>query len=266
MKTGYHAVYSNSFFDGIDDAYKYGFDFVQFELGVSKFFLENLTTSDLKKIKMYAKDKNIEITFHSPGDNVSLFCDPPLIRKGILDECKLILEKANILNARHITFHAGIYSQFKKSGDKQDYSNLSYYEDILYENIKFLLSNCGDILICVENYLLNQTIRNVVKKLIDEKTPLFLTLDVAKMYNGIDIIQDDYNLFVEYKDYIREMHIHDRNKEYGSHQTVGTGTVDFKLFQKFYNEKVYVNFEVRPVELASLSKDNLIKIWERDDL
>ena len=263
MKKGYHAVYSDNFFNGIDDAYKNGFDFVQFDLGVPMFFLDNLTTADLKEIKSYAENKNVEITFHSPGDNISLFCDPPLIRKGILDELKLILEKANILNARHMTVHAGIYSQFKRSGYKQDDSRAAYYENILYENIKFLLDNCGDVLICVENHCFSQTTKDVIKRLIDEKNPLFLTLDTAKMYyGGTEINHGDYAFFIEYKGFIREIHIHDFNKEFGSHQTVGTGTVGFKSFQKFYNEKVYVNFEVRPVEEAAVSKDNLLKIWD----
>lgn len=262
VKTGYHAIYENNFFDGIDDAYKNGFDFVQFDLGVHRFFLDNLSAADLNEIKKYAKNNNVEITFHSPGDNVSLFCDCLLIRKGILDQIKLILEKANILNARHITFHAGVYSQFKKSGAEQDDSRLSYFEQILYENLKFIIDNRGDILICIENYLFNQTIKKVITRLIDEGNPLFLTLDTAKMYyRGTEINQSDYEFYLEYKDCIREMHIHDLNSEYGSHQIVGTGTVDFKLFQKFYNEKVYVNFEVRPVEAASISKDSFIKIW-----
>ena len=264
MKKGYHAVYPNDFFEGIDDAYKNGFDFVQFDLGVPAFFLDNLAAADLKKIKDYAKNNNVEITFHSPGDNVSLFCDPPLIRKGILDELKLILEKANILNAHHVTFHAGVYSQFKKSGYNQDDSRSAYYEDVLYENIKYLIDNCGDVLICVENHCFTQTVKNVAKKMIDEKNPLFLTLDTAKIYyyGGTEVNQQDYAFFLEYKDFIREIHIHDMNKKFGSHQTVGTGLVDFKLFQKFYNEKVYVNFEVRPVEAAVISKDNLFKIWD----
>ena len=86
-------------------------------------------------------------------------------------------------------------------------------------------------------------------------------MDIAKIYNGTEINQNDYEFYLEYQDFIREMHIHDRNGEFGQHQTVGSGTVDFKSFQKFYNEKVYVNFEVRPIEAAVISKDNLIKIW-----
>jgi sugar phosphate isomerase/epimerase len=262
MKTGYHAVYSKDYFDGIDAAKNNGFDFVQFELGVPNFFLNDLSDNELKQIRDYAKDNNIQITFHAPGDNVSLFCDYPLIRKGILDECKLILDKANILNARHLTFHAGVYSQFKKSGCKADDFYTAHYEEVLYENVKCLTDYCGNVLICIENYMFNAIIRKVTKKLINEKNPLYLTLDTAKLYSGYaEIIKEDFAFYSELKDYIREIHIHDANKEFGQHQIVGTGTVDFKFFRQFYNENVYVNFEVRPVESAKISKDNLLEIW-----
>ena len=265
MKTGYHAVYSKDFFDGINDARKYGFDFVQFDLGVPKFFLNELTNQNLEDISAYANDKGITITFHAPGDNVGLFCDYPIIRKGILDEFSLILEKANKLKARHITFHAGNYSQFKKSGTKKDDSNTSYYEQVLYDNIKYLTEHCGGVLVCIENFALGDVSRRAIKRLIDDGNPLYLTLDTAKLYSDVTttaIIEEDFELFIQYKDYIKEMHIHDMNKEYKSHQTVGTGTVDFQLFKQFINNNVYLNFEVRPVEAAKISKDNLSSIWK----
>jgi len=263
MKTGYHAVYAKDYFDGIAAARNNGFDFVQFDLGVPKYFLNDLSDDQLREIRKYAENKNIQITFHAPGDNVSLFCDYPLIRKGILDEFKLILEKANILNARHVTVHTGHYPQFKKSGMKTDDSYSPHYEQVLYDNIKCLTDHGGGVLVCVENCGLNEIKRQVIGRLIEDGHPLFLTLDTAKLYGGTpEIIRGDYDLFVRYKDRIREMHIHDMNSEFGSHQIVGTGHVDFKLLQAFYNKNVYVNFEVRPVESAKISKDNLLKIWQ----
>ena len=66
--------------------------------------------------------------------------------------------------------------------------------------------------------------------------------------------------FEKNKDRIREIHIHGKNDSYGSHQSVGDGYVDFSLFKPFFNEDAYMNFEVRPVELAKQSKDTLFKI------
>jgi Sugar phosphate isomerases/epimerases len=155
MKTGYHAVYENNFFEAIDNASANGFEFVQFDLGIPKFYLDHLPNEDLFKIRDYAKNKGVEITFHAPGDNVSLFSDYPFIRDGILKQYKMIIQKANILEARHITVHAGGFPTFKKSGMKNDdYTSYyqDYYENILYSNLKNLLMYNQKTLICLENY------------------------------------------------------------------------------------------------------------------
>ena len=67
IKTGYHAVYAESYFSGIDDAKKYGFEFVQFELGVPAYFLNKSTKEKLLEIKIYAEDSGVEVTFHLPS-------------------------------------------------------------------------------------------------------------------------------------------------------------------------------------------------------
>ncbi len=260
MKTGYHAVYATDYFDGIDAAKANGFDFVQFDLGVPEFFLDALTADDLARIRAYAEEKEIAITFHSPGDNVGLFCDYPLIRQGILDQFKLLLEKANILNARHMTFHTGDYPRFRKAGEKSDDSHIAYYESVLYENLKVLTEHCGNILICVENLGFNVVSRSAVRKLINDTGKLFLTLDTGKMYKNGVLIQDDLLFFNQHKQFLREMHIHDANSD-GQHQIVGNGMVDFALFKPFVTEDVWVNVEVRPVEAAKRSKDKLLELW-----
>ncbi|HOP09902.1 MAG TPA: TIM barrel protein [Oscillospiraceae bacterium] len=260
MKTGYHAVYAKDYIDGIDAAKANGFDFVQFDLGVPEFFLDRLTPDDLTRIREHAEEKEIDITFHSPGDNVSLFCDYPLIRQGILDQFKRLLEKADMLNARHMTFHTGDYPRFRKAGERSDESHTVYYEAVLYENLKMLIEAAGDVLVCVENTGLNAVSRSAVRKLINDTGKLFLTLDTAKMYKNGTLIQDDYLFFEKHELFLREMHIHDINQN-GSHEFVGSGTVDFPLFKQFVNENVWVNFEIRPVEAAKISKSKLFELW-----
>jgi len=265
MKTGYHVIYARDFFDGIDDAQSNGFDFAQFDLGVPKFFLNDLTDSALREIRDYAADKNVQITFHAPGDNVSLFCDYSIIRGAILDEFTQILDKANTLNARHVTFHAGIYPRFRKSGTKTFDLNADHYGQVLYDNLAHLTARCGGVLVCLENYQWDGVTRQAVTRLIDDKNALYLTLDTAKLYkdrSAAELNGDDLALFVKYRDRIREMHIHDMNRDFGSHQTVGTGAVDFSMFRQFLSEQVYLNFEVRPVEAAKTSKDRLLEMWD----
>ena len=242
---GYHAIYSADYYAGIDDAVKYGFDFVQFDLGVPQLFLDTLSDDELIKIRSYAEDKNVRITFHAPGDNVSLFCDYPLIRQGILDQFSVILDKANKLNARHITFHMGNYPVFKKHDDTDYTFNLDHYADVLYENLTYLTERCGDVLVCVENSEIDELKLNVI-----EKSDVYLTLDTAKFTD------DTYDFYAKHRDRIRELHIHDRIKGFRSHQIVGSGMVDFSLFMQFINDDVYINHEVRPVEAAKISYEN----------
>lgn len=260
IKTGCHAVYEESYFGGIDSAKKYGFDFVQFELGVPTYFLHELPAEKLSEIKKYAEGNGTQITFHAPADNVGLFYDYPPIRRGVLDEFKRILEKANVLGARHMTFHTGTYSMFKKTGAKADSVRADYYENILYENLKELTANCGDVLVCVENNGFKTVEINALQRLIDENVRLFLTLDTAKLYRSENnILKSDLAFFEKNRERIREIHIHDKNDRFGSHQTVGDGYVDFELFRPFFNGDTYLNFEVRPIEAAKQSKDNLFK-------
>jgi len=262
MMTGYHAVYAGGYFDGIDVAKDNGFEFVQFDLGVPGFFLDGLSDDELRRIRDYAGHRDMRITFHAPGDNLGFFCDFPLIRAGIREQFKLILRKANMLGARHITIHPGSYSQFRKTGEQREDVCSPYYEQVFYDNVKYLTDNCGGVLVCVENFGWDATARRAIQKLMDEGNPLFLTLDIAKLYSGDSKIkQADYGFFLRNRARIREMHVHDKNS-LGQHQTVGTGDIDFKPFQAFVNEDVYVNFEVRPVGAAKESKDNLLLIWD----
>ncbi len=265
MKTGYHAVYENNFFEAIDSAKANGFEFVQFDLSIPKFFLDDLSVDDLIAIRDYAKSNNVEITFHAPGDNVSLFCDYPLIRDGILKQFKMIIQKANILDARHITLHAGAYPTFKKSGTKNDdyiSTYKDYYESILYENLKALILSNQKTLICLENYNFNAQIINVAKRLIKEEYALYLTMDIAKMYTKkFHINSEVLEFYKAHKSLIRELHIHDMNEHFGSHQIVGTGIIDFTLFYEFMrNDNTYMNFEIRPIQSAVKAKLELERI------
>lgn len=116
--------------------------------------------------------------------------------------------------------------------------------------------------ICVENYKLTESARNAIEYLMSN-SELYLTLDIAKLFTSDNqIIREDYEFFAKHKNRIREIHIHDRNREFGSHQTVGTGDIDFKILDEFINDNIYLNFEVRPVEEAKISKDKIKKILE----
>ena len=260
MKSGYHVVYARDYTEGIADARTYGFNFAQFELGVPSFYLDGLSDTQLKEIRDYVESSGVEITFHAPGDNVSLYADYPCVRRGNLEQFERILEKANMLKARHMTVHAGEFSSFKQSGGAGDVfagTFAAYYEDVLYENLKEVLRYAGDVLVCLENYHLNGVGMRAAQRLLDEGQSLYLTLDIPKIYTSsaaAQINEAQLAFYHKNRHAIRELHIHDCSEAHGSHQTVGTGSIDFSLFLPFCGPEVYLNFEVRPVEEAAKSR------------
>jgi sugar phosphate isomerase/epimerase len=137
----------------------------------------------------------------------------------------------------------------------------------LYENIEELINRTQKTLICFENYALNAVVMNVFDRIFRENGNLYLTLDIAKLYNkNFEIIQKDYEYMTERGERIREIHIHDVNPQYGGHQSVGSGIVDFKKFEKFlFREDIFMNFEVRPPEAAKLSKQTLFETFGKKD-
>ena len=266
MKQGYHSVYENNRYQAIDFAAENGFDFVQFDLGVPNNFLDNISEQQLIHIASYAKDRNVELTFHGPCDNVSLFTDYPSIRAGILEQYKIILYKANLLNARHITLHTGRYPEFKAANKKENkyiFKYGAYYEDILHENIRKISDMSGTVLICIENDHFNSFIRKCVANLIAQE-PIYLTVDIPKLFRkDITLDEDVYNFMHKNKALIREAHLHDYHMEYGRHQIIGEGKIDFtKFLELILQDNVYLNFEVRPKEAALLSMRQFEKICQ----
>ena len=266
IHTGYHAVYESSYRDAIDTARRNGFSFVQIDLGVPTFFLDDLSARELLDIKTHAADQGVALTFHAPGDNVSLFCDYPQIRRGNLEQFKRILDAANRLEARHITFHTGQHPAFKKIRAKaDDFSRefAGYYAAVLRENILTLVAHTQATLLCFENSGFTPLIMAVLDALLAEGHPLWLTLDTAKAYTpSLRVDQPVVDFMLAHRGAVREIHIHDRNREYGGHQVVGDGGVDFSLFSDWlFQESVYMNFEVRPVEGARESKQRLFRLF-----
>ncbi len=101
----------------------------------------------------------------------------------------------------------------------------------------------------------------MAKKLINNSYSLFLTLDTAKMYSkNFQLDKEVFDFYKEYIYFVRELHIHDCNERFGSHQIVGTGIVDFALFKEFIQkDNTYINFEIRPLESATITKEILIQ-------
>jgi sugar phosphate isomerase/epimerase len=259
MDIGYQAVYDEDYSDALDYAAQHGFQYVQFDLNVPRFYVDNLDETNLRKIRETAEKNKVAISFHAPGDNISLFSDYPLIRQGIINHFSKIFEKANLLGARHVTIHTGHYPSFNTSGSGNDdfekkYAH--YFADILYQNLYRLADVSGETLLCVENFKLTNVTMTVLEKVFAEGLPIYLTWDLAKTYD----LQLNCNEKVEefmrkHEDRIREVHIHDIKKGFRSHQTLGTGNLDLERYRSILSKPdIAITIEVRPREEAFISK------------
>ncbi len=75
-----HAVYGASIIDALTVARKHGFDFVQLDSKVPTFYVDRLSSGDVRSIGEIAAQPGVSLTFHEPGDNVGIFTDFPAIR------------------------------------------------------------------------------------------------------------------------------------------------------------------------------------------
>jgi sugar phosphate isomerase/epimerase len=259
---GFHAVYESDYFSGIKAAAEHGFQYVQFDLNVSTFFLDKLSHHHLEEIRKAADSLNIRIAFHAPGESIGLFTDSPQLRRGLIDQMKLILEKANHLNAHHLTVHLLRPPEFPRADTHEDElqsRHHEYYKRILQENLSELTKASGAMLITVENFYLEQIAVETLDEMFSRGTDIFLALDWAKLHR-VDCTRDNeqYSFFQRHSDRIREIHIHDMDRMGKQHLVPGQGVLDFEpLMSKFYDGGQWLTVEVRPIAEAVKAKDSI---------
>jgi sugar phosphate isomerase/epimerase len=257
MYIGYHAVFDPDYHDAIRYAADNGFDYVQFDLNVPRFFLERLSRGQARGLRQLTRDLGVGLSFHAPGDNVSLFTDYPSIRKGILAQFALILERANQAGARHLTVHPGFPPAFRKAGENHDAFRDAYrehYAAVLEENLRRIAARAGPMWICVENVGLLSTALPVVERLLGRS--ISLCWDIAKSQTQPEA--EPY--FRRNMGSVREVHVHDIDAR-GQHAALGEGRLELKPYlEVIRREGVATTIEVRPREAARQSRDTLLQM------
>ena len=259
MNFGYHAVYEKDYRSAITSAAQGGFQYVQFDLDVPTFYLEALSKRQINDIKSVCADTHINLSFHAPSDSIGLFTAAPLIRKGIHDHLKRILQILNDLDAHHLTVHPLNPPSFRRADTLEDSFQQEYeefYKDLFKSNLRQLTDIAGRVLIVIENLWLGPIANAALTELIHVGTDAFLTLDLAKMHKpGLIIDETQKAFFLKHKQRIRELHLHDFDEKGHSHLSPGQGQLNFaSLFKDFYNEYQWLTIEVRPFNEALKAK------------
>jgi 3-oxoacyl-[acyl-carrier protein] reductase len=257
---GYQAVFDADFADAIAYAADHRFDYVQFDLNVPRFFLDDLTARDLDRIRGAADGRGVRLSFHAPGDNVSLFTDYPAARDGLLRQMAVILERANDLGARHLTVHPGAPPTFRKAGEDDRAfrsEHWDHYKRVLADNLGWIADRAREVLVCVENSGAVDLAFEAIAPLLDAAAPLSLCWDFAKSQRQ----PGAGAYFGANAAHVREVHVHDIDSHGHGHGKVGDGTLDFGRYAALIERTdVATTIEVRPREAATESRDTLVRM------
>ena len=264
---GVHSVYESDIRSGIRAVARAGFQYVQFDLNVPTFFLDKLSRRDLREIRALADDSGVRLSFHAPGESVGMYTDFPLLRRGLLDQMKLILDRAGQLNAHHVVFHLLRPPAFLRADTRLDEIQTRFrdhYKAVLKENLTELANSGGTVIVTVENCHLESIAIESLDEMFQQGTDLFLSLDWAKLHRADGSRDDDqYRFFQRHSPRIREIHLHDMDMAGTQHLAVGEGRLDFGLlFSQFYDGSQWLTLEVRPLEEAARSKAALMTLLE----
>ena len=260
MLVGYHAVFDKDYLDTVAYAADNEFDYVQFDLNVPRFYLDQLTGREVRRIRAAAADRHVGLSFHAPGDNVSLFTDFPAVREGLLRQMHLILQRANDLGARHLTVHPGLCPSFREAGEGDDAYRAEYwgyYGRVLSDNLRWMAERAGTVLVCVENFGTVDLAFQSLAEIRDRGLPVYLCWDFAKSQSqaGAEVF------FRTNAAQIREVHVHDLDDQGHSHEIVGEGTMEFGRYADLIERAdVATTIEVGPREAASESRRRLAEI------
>jgi sugar phosphate isomerase/epimerase len=262
MFVGYQAVYDQSYKDAIDYAAQSGFDYVQFNLRVPRFYLDKMSKSQIIELRDRARDRGVGLALLAMGEDMSLYSDHSPIRKGILEYLTAVVEKAEMLEARHLTVRLADHPTFKKAtastGDfALEYGE--YYGRVLHENLSQLAAATGGVMLCVAASSMSTVAKATLDRMFKEASPIYLVWDIASIYK--DGAAEKY--LSERVSHVRELHIYDLAKGSKSNQIVGDGAIDFYRFRHLFSyPNIATTILVRPRENAETSRKRLIRILE----
>ena len=263
---GYHVVYDRDICDAIDFASSHGFGYIVPDLMIPRFWPERFSQQERRRIRRYALDHGVSISFHGPSDNLNLATPYPEVRSGILERMKMCLELAGDLEAERFTIHPSQPLGFASAGGPGTYleEHGDVYEEALSDGIRGVVSVAGSVQVCVENEPLTPFVEVVLEVLLAEEENLFLTLDVPKAMDPRKGPPQRVEAFyLRHIGRVREAHLHDRRPGGRFHDVLGHGGVDVrKYLLMFAPRDVHFTLEIRPRENAHASLLLVKDIWE----
>jgi sugar phosphate isomerase/epimerase len=173
---GYHVVYDRDIFDAISFAEAHGFGYIVPDLMIPRFWPERFSGGERRRIREYAHDHGVSISFHAPSDYLSLITSYPEVMEGILVRMRTCLDLAEDLEAERFTIHPSRPLNFASAGGEGTYvkEHWGFYKTILSEGITGVVEGTSSVKVCLENDPLDQFVMEVVEDLLSAGLDLYL--------------------------------------------------------------------------------------------
>ena len=266
---GYHVVYDRDLYDAIDFASEHGFGYIVPDLMIPRFFPENISRAERRRIREHAESRSVSLSFHAPSDNLTLVAPYPEVRRAIIQRMAVSLKLAQDLRAERFTVHPTAPLNFASDGKKGTYleNHWEIYKAALKTSLKGILEAAGEVQVCVENSPLDELAEEALEELLGEEKNLFLTWDVLKSLDpahGAPLERVE-GFFLRHLDRVRECHLHDRRPGGHGHDQLGVGSLDFSRYLKLLApHDVCFTLEIRPRENAYQSLLKIKSLWESE--
>lgn len=256
IPVSFHAVYSNSILDALKYANLHGFDGIQVAVETPHLDFNHLSDSEISQIQAYLTQKDLYITLHGPDDQTSLFSSHPALLSGVFEYYRSLFEFAKRIKSPLISIHLGQMTTYPTdSTPKQLYppQDIAIYQGNLKKNLQQLISIARDYCpLCIENYYFNLPILEVLSTFLDREE-IYLCWDIPKTYSRMGVLDPIlYDFFKQYQKSIKQIHLHDLDRNGHGHQEIGTGIITFETyFTLLENCKIFdYCIEVRPESSA----------------
>jgi len=266
---GYHVVYDRDLYDAIYFASEHGFGYIVPDLMIPRFFPENTSRAERRRIREHAESRGISLSFHAPSDSLTLVAPYPEVRRAIIQRMTVSLKLAQDLRAERFTIHPTAPLNFASDGKKGTYlqDHWEIYKAALKTSVKGILEGAGEVQVCVENSPLDELAEEALGELLGEEENLFLTWDVLKSLDPahgapLGRVED---FFLRHLDRVRECHLHDRHPGGHGHDLLGVSDINFSRYLKLLApHNVCFTLEIRPRENAYKSLLKIKSLWESE--
>lgn len=255
-RLGYQALFDT---EDIEDALRYAkentFRAVELNMNDINFLPENYMAENRRQVRKTADKLGISMLLHAP-EGLDLVNVQDGVRFAVVERLKEIIDFARDLSAPCVTIHLGMSSCISVDGKMlplhRAYPEL--YKEVISSSLSELARYAkGKTCLCLENTEITneRIVREILVELLGYDD-LFLTWDIGHSHQYKARVREwEEEFFLDYKNRVRNVHIHDNNGKWDEHNIIGNGTLNLGHYVSILADlNAYMIFEVRPRERA----------------